>query len=167
MIYAHHSSEEDLLKMELGGGEASNSSNSFVCSQLVVCSSLSIQNSIWRVSGLFKLNFWSVSCPNSSTVGSSSRPFLYYRNSNENWRFEAYYKFSPLFRSCDLSYLAIVDIKRESSSSWYIFLHMLHGIYLVKNINTLKKFLIRFSDSSHTNFLLSELFPPKKKCFRW
>lgn len=51
MIYAHHSSEEDLLKMELGGGEASNSSNSFVCSQLVVCSSLSIQNSIWRVSG--------------------------------------------------------------------------------------------------------------------
>ena len=45
-----------------GRREASNSSNSLV----VVCSSLSIQNSIWRVSGLFKLNFWSVSCPNSS-----------------------------------------------------------------------------------------------------
>ena len=58
-----------------------------VSSSFVVVYPFSIQNSIWRVSGLFKLNFWSVSCPNSSTVGSSSRPFLYYRNSNER-RFE-------------------------------------------------------------------------------
>ena len=104
-----------------GRREASNSSNSLV----VVCSSLSIQNSIWRVSGLFKLNFWSVSCPNSSRQQQQTLFVLQEFKWEKIWTAaqQPYYKFSPLFRSCDLSYLAVVDIKRESSSSWYFSTH--------------------------------------------
>ena len=103
-----------------GRREASNSSNSLV----VVCSSLSIQNSIWRVSGLFKLNFWSVSCPNSSRQQQTLFVLQEFKW-EKIWTAaqQPYYKFSPLFRSCDLSYLAVVDIKRESSSSWYFSTH--------------------------------------------
>ena len=103
-----------------GRREASNSSNSLV----VVCSSLSIQNSIWRVSGFFKLNFWSVSCPNSSRQQQTLFVLQEFKW-EKIWTAaqQPYYKFSPLFRSCDLSYLAVVDIKRESSSSWYFSTH--------------------------------------------
>ena len=118
-----------------GRREASNSSNSLV----VVCSSLSIQNSIWRVSGLFKLNFWSVSCPNSSRQAAAD-PFCttgIQMREDLNCSSATVLQILPSFQVVWPELLSSSRHKKGSHPHHDIFLHMLFhftNVYLVKNI---------------------------------